>query len=101
MVEKLTDDWLLRYVVAVETTMIVSMLSFWFAFYPGLATQAWVKEVVVERPPILAFMPDLVGTVKENKAALGELQRLLPEQLRVTNERLYRIEVALGIDKQK
>ena len=89
------EAWILKYVVAVETTLIVSMLTFWFGFYPGLATEHWVREYVIQQPPILKNNPTLIEDVRDNKAILKQL----PISLQKINERLLRIEIALKVKK--
>lgn len=99
-------DWLMKFIIGVETTVIISMLTFGIGILPSLATIDWVKEYVVEKPPILAEYPTLLRDVETNtkdiQANLRQIQILndkTSKKLEEMNLRLFRIELALGVAK--
>jgi hypothetical protein len=101
VVNGFSSDWLLKYVVTVETTLIVSMMIFWLGVFPGIASQDWVKEYVVDSPPILRQAPNLVRDVEENRQAVNRLSQENARYWQDVNRRLLRIELALGIEQAK
>lgn len=81
---KLTDHWGGKYVIAIETTIILSMLGFYFTGYKDLVTKDDLQSLAPytkDEASITSHMQETVGALKEVRVSLNLLNEKMTQEL--------------------